>query len=207
MQEAVGRWLLRQAGVQRTERPDRVRWLSRRGSTCWPSGIGLGCACGCARGCSARRRWMARRRFGGHPRRPMLWWGIAARCLWIAIGLWRLLAGTEKPTAYYLRATPSGPRWPCSPRSWCSSIRPIVTLGALAAASSAKGETPDLARRARAWPASSYVQAVLVVLMVLAATGDGARHRLSRLTRSTPAFRIRGSSRYAGNPSRNVSRK
>ena len=29
------------------------------------------------------------------------WWGLAA-VLWIGSGLWRLLAGTEKPTAYYL---------------------------------------------------------------------------------------------------------
>src|SRR5678815_2398432 len=29
------------------------------------------------------------------------WWGIAA-ALWIVTGLWRLIAGTEKPTAYYL---------------------------------------------------------------------------------------------------------
>src|SRR3954447_8747598 len=29
------------------------------------------------------------------------WWAFAG-ALWIATGLWRLLAGTEKPTAYYL---------------------------------------------------------------------------------------------------------
>src|SRR5919197_6664499 len=29
------------------------------------------------------------------------WWGLAA-AVWIGSGLWRLLAGTEKPTAYYL---------------------------------------------------------------------------------------------------------
>ena len=28
------------------------------------------------------------------------WWGVAA-ALWIATGLWRLLAGTEKATTYY----------------------------------------------------------------------------------------------------------
>ena len=29
------------------------------------------------------------------------WWGIAA-AVWITTGLWRLIAGTEKPTGYYL---------------------------------------------------------------------------------------------------------
>src|SRR5919199_167286 len=29
------------------------------------------------------------------------WWGVAA-ALWIVTGLWRLLAGTEKATSYYL---------------------------------------------------------------------------------------------------------
>ena len=29
------------------------------------------------------------------------WWGVAA-VLWIATGFWRLFAGSEKPTAYYL---------------------------------------------------------------------------------------------------------
>src|SRR5919206_2160505 len=29
------------------------------------------------------------------------WWGVAAG-LWLATGLWRLLAGTEKATGYYL---------------------------------------------------------------------------------------------------------
>src|SRR5205823_4007875 len=29
------------------------------------------------------------------------WWGIAA-ALWIATGLWRLLAGTEKGSSYYM---------------------------------------------------------------------------------------------------------
>ncbi len=30
------------------------------------------------------------------------WWGLAA-FLWISTGLWRLLAGTEKATSYYLQ--------------------------------------------------------------------------------------------------------
>ena len=29
------------------------------------------------------------------------WWGVAA-LLWVSSGLWRLLASTEKPTAYYV---------------------------------------------------------------------------------------------------------
>jgi len=29
------------------------------------------------------------------------WWGLAA-VLWISTGVWRLMAGTEKPTTYYM---------------------------------------------------------------------------------------------------------
>jgi putative membrane protein len=96
------------------------------------------------------------------------WWGFAG-ALWIVTGLWRLLAGTEKPTAYYLhnhffhlkmaallllllleaRAVVSLIRW----RTAAARGGPVDTTAA-----------PGLAR-------ISYLQAILVLVMVTAATG------------------------------------
>src|SRR5215210_3226950 len=56
-------------------------------------GVGLGAVWARARafdGAAARRAFAAD-----------TWWGVAAS-LWISTGLWRLLAGTEKATSYYL---------------------------------------------------------------------------------------------------------
>ena len=89
--------------------------------------------------------------------------------LWIATGLWRLLAATEKPAAYYLhnhlfylkmaallalllleaRAVVLLIRWRVS----AARGGPVVT-----------GAAPGLAR-------TSYIQAVLVLVMVAAAAG------------------------------------
>src|SRR5437868_5347982 len=95
------------------------------------------------------------------------WWGIAAG-LWIATGLWRLIAGTEKTTAYYL-ANPVFwvkmgllvlilvlEAWPMA-----TLIRWRVALG--------RGQPPDSSGAARRIAAISYAQAALVVLMVAAA--------------------------------------
>ncbi|HKU59631.1 MAG TPA: DUF2214 family protein [Gemmatimonadales bacterium] len=96
------------------------------------------------------------------------WWALAG-ALWIATGLWRLLAGTEKPTVYYMhnhlfylkmaallllllmeaRAVMLLIRW----RAEAARGGPVVTSAA-----------PGLAR-------ISYIQAVLVLVMVAAATG------------------------------------
>jgi putative membrane protein len=96
------------------------------------------------------------------------WWALAG-ALWIATGLWRLLAGTEKPTAYYMhnhffylkmaallllllmeaRAVVLLIRW----RTTAARGGPVDTSAA-----------PGLAR-------ISYIQAILVVIMVAAAAG------------------------------------
>ena len=61
-------------------------------------GIGLGAVWARARALGERPLDVsaARRAFAADT-----WWGVAAG-LWIATGLWRLLAGTEKATSYYL---------------------------------------------------------------------------------------------------------
>jgi putative membrane protein len=61
-------------------------------------GIGLGGLWGRARALSQRPLDLAavRRAFVADS-----WWGIAA-LLWLTTGLWRLFAGTEKATSYYL---------------------------------------------------------------------------------------------------------
>jgi putative membrane protein len=94
-------------------------------------------------------------------------WGVAG-ALWIATGLWRLLAGTEKTTAYYLG----------SPVFWLK-MGALVTLLVLEVVAVValigwrqqvrRGIPVDVAR-APVLARLSEVQALLVVVMVLAAT-------------------------------------
>ena len=96
-----------------------------------------------------------------------VWWGVAA-ILWVASGLWRLLAGTEKPTAYYLENHAFWTKMALFAAILVLESTPIVTLGAWRR-QVARGETPDL-HKALGIARTSYVQALLVILMVLAAT-------------------------------------
>lgn len=96
-----------------------------------------------------------------------LWWGVAA-ILWVGSGLWRLLAATEKPTSYYLGNHAFWTKMAVFAAILVLESTPIVTLGAWRR-QLAKGETPDL-RAATSMARTSYVQAALVILMVLAAT-------------------------------------
>ena len=97
-----------------------------------------------------------------------MWWGIAA-FLWIGTGLWRLLAGLEKNTGYYLHnhlfLTKIGflglilvlEVWPMiTLMKW----RRQVAAGGLPVTTAA----PALAR-------ISFTQAVLVMVMVFLASG------------------------------------
>jgi putative membrane protein len=95
------------------------------------------------------------------------WWGIAA-LLWVASGLWRLLASTEKPTAYYLGNHAFWTKMVLFAVILVLESTPIVRLGAWRR-QLGRGETPDLSA-APGLARTSYVQAVLVILMVLAAT-------------------------------------
>jgi putative membrane protein len=94
-------------------------------------------------------------------------WGLAA-LLWISTGLWRLLGGTENPTAYYLHNHIFLMKmallllilvlevWPMA-----TLIRWRVRVG--------RGELPDT-RVAPLLARISFAQAWIVLLMVFAAT-------------------------------------
>ena len=94
------------------------------------------------------------------------WWGIAA-LVWVASGLVRLLAGTEKPTGYYLHNHAFWGKMALFVAIVLLEIRPIVTFGRWRALVR-RGEMPPAPAGALA--RVSYIQAALVVLMVLAAT-------------------------------------
>lgn len=94
-------------------------------------------------------------------------WGVAG-FLWIVTGLWRLFAGTEKPAAYYMT---NHVFW-----TKMGLLLVIILLESWAAVTltrwrrlAARNEPID-AGRARAMATISYVEAGIVVLMVLAAS-------------------------------------
>ncbi|HEX2251190.1 MAG TPA: DUF2214 family protein [Gemmatimonadales bacterium] len=94
-------------------------------------------------------------------------WGLAA-VLWISTGLWRLLAGLEKTTGYYLHNHVFLTKMGLLLLILALEISPMLTLirwRRLAAA----GLAVD-AGAARRISTISFVQAGLVVLMVFAAT-------------------------------------
>jgi len=94
------------------------------------------------------------------------WWGAAA-ALWVATGLWRLFAGTEKPTGYYL----SNHVFLLKMGLFVAVL--ILEIGAMRTLTAwrrqlARGETPPL-DRARRISTISAIEAALVVAMVGAA--------------------------------------
>lgn len=107
------------------------------------------------------------------------WWGIAA-LLWISTGLWRLLAGTEKATGYYMRNDAFFMKMGLLVVILLLEVWPMLTLIRWRAAR-AKG-TLDLAAHAstaRRVAVISFVEAFLVAVMVALAVamarGYGAR--------------------------------
>ena len=96
------------------------------------------------------------------------WWGIAA-LIWISTGLLRAFTGFEKGTTYYL-----------SNHLFLAKMGMLIIILILEAgaivefsrwrAAVRRGFTPD-SSRARRIAGTSTIQAVLVILMVLAATG------------------------------------
>jgi putative membrane protein len=95
------------------------------------------------------------------------WWGIAA-VIWISTGLVRVIGGLEKATDYYLRNHVFWGKMALLLVILLLEIGPAVTLvrwrGQVA-----RAVQPDTAPAGR-FARISYVQAVLVLLMVLAAT-------------------------------------
>ena len=93
-------------------------------------------------------------------------WGLAA-VLWISTGLWRLLAGLEKGTGYYLQNHLFMTKMALLALVLLLEIRPMITLIRWRKAVS-RGEAPDT-RAAPLLARISFVQAWLIVLMVFAA--------------------------------------
>ena len=96
------------------------------------------------------------------------WWALAG-ALWIATGLWRLLGGTEKPTTYYLHNHFFYLKMAALLLLLLLEVRAVVLLIRWRASAARGGAVdtsaaPGLAR-------ISYVQAILVLIMVVAATG------------------------------------
>ena len=94
------------------------------------------------------------------------WWAVAA-LLWIGTGLWRLFAGTEKETAYYLHNHVFWTKMALLGLVLALEMGPMVTLirWRRRVASGQPVDTRSAARLARI----SALQAGLVVLMVLTA--------------------------------------
>ena len=103
-------------------------------------------------------------------------WGLAA-ALWIGSGVWRLLGGLEKPTAYYTHNGMFMAKMGLLLLILLLEIRPMLTLIRWRRQVAA-GAAPDTVV-AGGLSRISFIQAALVVLMVLAATamarGIGAR--------------------------------
>jgi putative membrane protein len=90
------------------------------------------------------------------------WWGVAA-AVWLATGLWRLFAGTEKATAYYMSNHVFLAKMGMFVLIFALELGPMITLMRWR-----RGRQPDAAA-ARRIATISYVECLLVVAMVLAA--------------------------------------
>lgn len=96
------------------------------------------------------------------------WWAIAA-FVWIATGLVRLFAGLEKPTSYYLHDPLFWGKMALLALVIIIEIAPMRALVAWRRVVRTGGH-PDTSAAVR-YAAVSKLQALLVVLMVLLATG------------------------------------
>lgn len=107
------------------------------------------------------------------------WWGIAA-VLWISTGVWRVLAGTEKATSYYMHNDAFFTKMFFLAIILVLEAGPMITLirwrQIAGRGTSAWNPNPAAARRISQ---ISFVEAVLVVAMVFAAVamarGYGSR--------------------------------
>jgi putative membrane protein len=120
--------------------------------------------------------WARARALRGAPGREALkavfaadtWWAIAAGT-WITTGLVRLLAASDKPTAYHLQNHLFWAKMALLAVILALEVSPMIGLIRWRRAV-ARGDIPDTANAAR-WALTSDLQAWLVVLMALAATG------------------------------------
>lgn len=95
------------------------------------------------------------------------WWGIAA-VIWIGTGLVRAFGGLEKGSAYYLHNHLFWTKMGLLGLILVLELGPMISLVRWRVAL-ARGETPDT-RAAVRFARISFLQGVLVVLMVLVAT-------------------------------------
>jgi putative membrane protein len=95
------------------------------------------------------------------------WWGAAA-AIWIGTGLVRMIGGLEKSMDYYLQSHVFWGKMALLLGILVLEMSPMMTLIRWRA-QLRRGETPDTSLAGR-FSSISYAQAVLVLLMVLAAT-------------------------------------
>jgi putative membrane protein len=95
------------------------------------------------------------------------WWGVAA-LVWLVTGIWRLLAGMEKPTGYYMGSHLFWGKMALFALILLLELRPIATFTRWRRTVTAGG-LPDTAGAA-GLARTSRVQAFVLVAMVLAAT-------------------------------------
>jgi putative membrane protein len=97
------------------------------------------------------------------------WWGAAAG-LWIITGLWRLLGGTEKETHFYFDNRFFMAKMSILAVILVLEIRPMIIMTRWRRALKKSAETWSPDERAAAWiTKTSYIQVVLVLMMVVAA--------------------------------------
>lgn len=129
-------------------------------------GLGVGLGSVVSRGYELRRISEP-----GALRRALLadsFWGLAA-ILWIVTGLLRAFAGFEKGTAYYVHNTLFWAKMGLLLLILLLEVRPIVRLVTWRL-QIRDGTDPDLSSAA-GMAATSYIQAVIIVGMVVLATG------------------------------------
>ena len=97
-----------------------------------------------------------------------IWWGVAGH-VWIVTGLLRAFTGLEKGAAYYLQNHLFHAKMGMLILLIVLEVGPIIALRRWRK-QLAKGTTPDTSKATR-YATTSMVQAVLVILMVIAATG------------------------------------
>jgi putative membrane protein len=97
-----------------------------------------------------------------------VWWAVAA-FLWISTGLIRWLAGIEKPAGYYTYNWLFHTKMTALGVILILEVRPIIVIGRWR--SRARKQQPVDTSAANAMATTSYVQLVLALIMVIAATG------------------------------------
>lgn len=140
-----------------------TRWLLA-GVHLLALGIGLGAVWARARALSSR---LDAERF----RAVFLadtWWGVAA-LLWISTGVWRLLAGLEKSTAYYFQNHLFLTKMAFLAIILALEVWPMIALIAWRRRVT-RGEQPDVSA-APLLARISFAQAGLVVFMIFLAAG------------------------------------